>query len=138
VPGLLAGAIDGQVFLDVDDTVNAVYGAGMQGAEHGYTRIRGLNAQLATLSTTAAAPVIAAAKLRRGAASSAHGVIRLVRDALATARRAGVSGTSWCARTPRVPARDRHRCPAGRSADLGRGPPGLSGAPRHRRLDEHT
>ena len=91
VPGLLAGP-DGPVFLDVDDTVKAVYGAGKQGAQHGYTRIRGLNAQLATLSTTAAAPVIAAARLRRGAASSAHGAVRLVRDALRTARRAGVTG----------------------------------------------
>ena len=58
VPGLLGGS-DGQVFLDVDDTVKAVYGAGKQGAQHGYTRIKGLNAQLATLSTTASAPVIA-------------------------------------------------------------------------------
>ena len=54
VPGLLAGS-DGPVFLDIDDTVKAVYGAGKQGAQHGYTRIRGLNAQLATLSTAAAA-----------------------------------------------------------------------------------
>jgi hypothetical protein len=91
VPGLLAGS-DGPVFLDVDDTVKAVYGAGKQGAQHGYTRIRGLNAQLATLSTSSAAPVIAAARLRRGAASSAHGAVRLVRDTLRTARRAGVTG----------------------------------------------
>lgn len=91
VPGLLAGS-DGQVFLDVDDTVKAVYGAGKQGAQHGYTRIKGLNAQLATLSTVQAAPVIAAARLRRGAAASAHGAVRLVRDAIATARRVGVTG----------------------------------------------
>lgn len=91
VPGLLAGA-DGPVFLDVDDTVKAVYGAGKQGAEHGYTRVKGLNAQLATLSTTQAAPVVAAARLRRGAAASAHGAVRLLRDTLATARRAGVTG----------------------------------------------
>ena len=91
VPGLLAGS-DGQVFLDVDDTVKAVYGASKQGAEHGYTRVKGLNAQLATLSTSSAAPVIAAARLRRGAAASAHGAVRLIRDAIVTARRAGVSG----------------------------------------------
>jgi hypothetical protein len=91
VPGLLAGS-EGQVFLDVDDTVKAVYGASKQGAQHGYTHVKGLNAQLATLSTARAAPVIAAARLRRGAASSAHGVVRLVRDAIATARRAGVMG----------------------------------------------
>jgi hypothetical protein len=51
VPGLLAGA-DGPVFLDIDDTVKPVFGASKQGAEHGYTRVKGLNAQLATLSTS--------------------------------------------------------------------------------------
>jgi hypothetical protein len=91
VPGLLAGG-DGLVMLDIDDTVKAVFGAGKQGAQHGYTRVRGLNAQLATVSTEQAAPVILAARLRRGAASSAHGAVRLVRDALTTARRAGVTG----------------------------------------------
>ena len=46
-----------------------------QGAEHGYTRVRGLNAQLATVSGPQVAPVIAAARLRRGAAASAHGAV---------------------------------------------------------------
>jgi hypothetical protein len=91
VPGLLAGS-DGLVMLDIDDTVKAVFGASKQGAEHGYTRVKGLNAQLATISTATAAPVIVAARLRRGAASSAHGAVRLVRDAITTARRAGVTG----------------------------------------------
>jgi hypothetical protein len=91
VPGILAGA-DKTVMLDVDDTVKPVFGAAKQGAEHGYTRVKGLNAQLATISTQQAAPVIVAARLRRGAAASAHGAVRLVRDALTTARRAGVTG----------------------------------------------
>ena len=90
VPGLLP---DGPtVWLDVDDTIKPVYGRSKQGAEHGYTRIRGLNAQIATVSGPQVAPIITAARLRRGAASSAHGAVRLVRDALATVRRAGVSG----------------------------------------------
>ncbi len=38
------------------------------------------------------APIIAAAQLRRGATSSAHGAVRLVRDARATLRRANVTG----------------------------------------------
>ena len=63
VPGLLAGG-DGLVFLDVDDTVKAVYGA-KQGAGHGYTRVKGLNAQIAITSTAGAAPVITSARLRR-------------------------------------------------------------------------
>jgi hypothetical protein len=91
VPELLAGS-GGVVMLDIDDTVKPVFGSAKQGAEHGYTRVKGLNAQLATISTAQAAPVIAAARLRRGAAASAHGAVRLVRDSLTTARRAGVSG----------------------------------------------
>ena len=91
VPGILAGS-DSVVMLDIDDTVKPVFGAAKQGAQHGYTRVKGLNAQLATLSTEQAAPVIVGARLRRGAAASAHGAVRLVRDALITARRAGVTG----------------------------------------------
>ena len=91
VPGILAGS-DETVMLDVDDTVKPVFGAAKQGAQHGYTRVKGLNAQLAAISTQQAAPVIVAARLRRGAAASAHGAVRLVRDGLTTARRAGVTG----------------------------------------------
>ena len=90
VPGLLpAGPV---VWLDVDDTIKPVYGRAKQGAEHGYTRIRGLNAQVAAVSGPDLAPIIAAARLRRGAAASAHGAVRLVRDAVATLHRAGVQG----------------------------------------------
>ena len=78
--------------LDIDDTVKAVFGAAKQGAQHGYTKVRGLNAQLATVSTEQAAPVIVGRPAAPGAASSAHGAVRLVRDAITTARRAGVTG----------------------------------------------
>ena len=60
-----------------------------QGAEHGYTHIRGLNAQLATISTATAAPVIAGTRLRRGAVSSGHGAPKLLVDVIATAKRCG-------------------------------------------------
>ena len=57
MPGLLpTGPV---VWLDVDDTIKPVYGRGKQGAQHGYTRVRGLNAQLATVSGPDIAPVIA-------------------------------------------------------------------------------
>ena len=69
-----------------------MFGASKQGAEHGYTRVKGLNAQLATISTEQAAPIIVGTRLRRGAAASAHGAVRLVRDAIITARRAGADG----------------------------------------------
>jgi hypothetical protein len=85
---LLPG-IQTSCLIDIDDTVKGVYGPGKQGAEFGYTKIRGLNAQLATISTAEAAPVIAATRLRRGAAPSARGAVRMLRDAITTARRCG-------------------------------------------------
>jgi len=96
VGGLLAGARgpsgqDGIVFVDVDDTIRQVYGNHKQGAAYGYSKVKGLNAQLAILSTPLAAPIIAAAKLRRGNAASHSGSGRLLARALATARAAGLS-----------------------------------------------
>jgi hypothetical protein len=38
-------------FLDLDSTIEQVYGYAKQGAEHGYTRVRGLHPLLATVST---------------------------------------------------------------------------------------
>ena len=91
VPGLLAGA-DGIAFVDVDDTVREVHGYAKQGAAFGYTGQRGLNLQLATISTPTAAPVIARARLRKGNTASATGVGRLLAQAIKTARAAGVTG----------------------------------------------
>jgi len=88
VAPLLPG-IEDRCLIDIDDTVKGVYGPGKQGAQFGYTKVRGLNAQLATISTPQTAPVIAATRLRRGAAPSAHGAVRMIRDAIATARRCG-------------------------------------------------
>ena len=73
--------------LDVDDTLIEVHGYGKQGAGFGYTGVRGINALLATLSTTSTAPVIVAQRLRKGAANSSRGAKRLVGDAVKTARR---------------------------------------------------
>lgn len=87
-PDLLAG-IDQACLIDVDDTVKGVYGAKKQGAEFGYTKVRGLNAQLATISTRTSAPVIAATRLRRGARHSSHGGAKMLADTIATAKRCG-------------------------------------------------
>lgn len=93
VPGLLAGGgAEGIGFLDVDDTIREVHGYAKQGAAFGYTKQRGLNIQLATISTPLAAPVIARARLRRGNTASAKGAGRLLAQAISTARAAGVSG----------------------------------------------
>lgn len=67
----MAGA-ETVAYLDVDDTIRATHGYAKQGTGYGYSGVRGLNAQLATLSTPTAAPVIAATRLRRGSAASAH------------------------------------------------------------------
>ena len=75
-----------RVLVDVDDTIVEVHGYAKQGAGFGYTRVRGLNALLATATTGDGAPVVVAQRLRKGSASSARGAARLVADALATVR----------------------------------------------------
>lgn len=91
VPGLLAGG--GQVaFIDVDDTIGEVHGYAKQGAAFGYSGVRGLNAQLDAVSTPLTAPVIAAARLRRGNVASPVGAGRLLAQAITTTRTAGATG----------------------------------------------
>jgi hypothetical protein len=89
---LLPGA-DSYAFLDVDSTIERVYGYQKQGAEYGYTRVRGLHPLLATVCTPIAAPVIAGTRLRRGGAGSAKGAAGFVAEAITTARAAGATGT---------------------------------------------
>src|SRR5450830_696304 len=88
---LLVGA-DQVAYLDIDDTIKATYGHKKQGAGYGYSKVKGLNALLAIVSTPISAPVIAATRLRRGATNSAKGAARLVADALVTAGKAGATG----------------------------------------------
>ena len=89
---LLPGAAT-LTYLDIDDTVRQTYGYAKQGAGRGYTGVKGLNALLGILSTPGSAPVIAAARLRKGSTSSAKGAHRFVADTLVTARSAGATGT---------------------------------------------
>jgi len=91
-PGLLAGATSGEGFasLDVDDTIREVHGHAKQGAAFGYSGVRGLNAQVAVLSTPLAAPVILGARLRKGSTASGQGAGRLLAQSLRTARASGV------------------------------------------------
>src|SRR3954463_862928 len=67
---LLTGAAE-LAYVDIDDTVRQTYGYAKHGAGRGYTGAKGLNALLAVVSTPASAPVIAAARQRRGGANSA-------------------------------------------------------------------
>ena len=87
VSPILTGA-DQLVYVDVDDTVRETHGYRKQGAAYGYSRVKGLNAQVAIVSTPLAAPVIAATRLRKGNIDSGHGAARLIGDSLATLRRA--------------------------------------------------
>ncbi len=75
------------VVIDVDDTIVEVHGYAKQGAGFGYSKVRGLNAMLATVTTPAAAPVIVAQRLRRGSCGSPRGAKRLIADAAAEVRR---------------------------------------------------
>ena len=88
---MLPGA-DSYALLDVDSTISRVHGYAKQGAEYGYTRVRGLPPLVATLSTPIAAPVIAGTRLRRGSAGSAKGAASFVAEAITTARAAGATG----------------------------------------------
>src|SRR3954468_18951142 len=88
---LLAGA-DQVAYLDIDDTMRETHGYAQQGVGYGYTKVKGLNALLAIVSTPIAAPVIAGTRLRTGSTNSARGAARLITDALVTARKAGATG----------------------------------------------
>jgi Transposase DDE domain group 1 len=80
------GGSGGFVLVDVDDTIIEVHGYAKQGAGFGYSGVRGLNALLATVTTTGTAPVVVAQRLRKGSVGSPRGAKRLVTDALKTVR----------------------------------------------------
>ena len=87
-----------QAFVDIDSLLRPVYGHAKQGASFGHTKIagktvlrRGLSPLATTISTPAAAPVVAGIRLRAGRAGSAKGAASMVTDAVATARAAGAT-----------------------------------------------
>jgi Transposase DDE domain group 1 len=84
---VISAAPAGPVLIDVDDTIVEVHGYAKQGAGFGYSKVRGLNALLATVSTPTSAPVIVAQRLRKGSCGSPRGAKRLVADAAAQVRR---------------------------------------------------
>ena len=80
-----SGDTSGRVMVDIDDTIIEVHGYTKQGSGYGYSGVRGLNALLATVSTTEhRAPVVVAQRLRKGSCGSPRGAKRLVADALKT------------------------------------------------------
>jgi hypothetical protein len=95
---LLPGA-DERAFVDIDSLLRPVYGHAKQGASYGHTKIagkqvlrKGLSPLATTISTDTAAPMIAGLRLRAGKTGSGRGAGRMVAQAIATARAAGVTG----------------------------------------------
>ena len=85
--GTTSSTTGGYALLDVDDTIIEVHGHQKQGAGFGYSKVRGLNAILAALTTAGHAPVIVAQRLRKGSCGSPRGAARLIGDAVKQARR---------------------------------------------------
>ena len=88
--------IQDRAFVDIDSLLRPVYGHAKQGASFGHTKIagktilrRGLSPLAATIATPAAAPVLAAVRLRAGRAGSAKGAASMVTEAVRTAKAAG-------------------------------------------------
>jgi Transposase DDE domain group 1 len=86
-------------FVDIDSLLRPVYGYAKQGASFGHTKIagkqvlrKGLSPLVTTISTDTAAPVIAGMRLHAGKTGSGKGAGRMVAQAIATARAAGVTG----------------------------------------------
>lgn len=79
--------IDDYALVDIDDTIKEVHGYQKQGSGYGYSRVRGLNALIGTVSTASRAPIIVGARLRKGAAASPRGAGSFVADILATVNR---------------------------------------------------
>jgi hypothetical protein len=88
--------ISDRAYIDIDSLLRPVYGHAKQGASYGHTKIenklilrRGLSPLAVTISTDAAAPVIAGVRLRAGRAGSSKGATSMIVEAINTAIEAG-------------------------------------------------
>jgi Transposase DDE domain group 1 len=84
-----AGPGDGPLTVDVDSTICEVHGYHKQGACYGYTRRLGYHPLLATRADSGE---VLHARLRKGSANTARGVLRFCDELVARLRRAGASG----------------------------------------------
>jgi Transposase DDE domain group 1 len=84
-----AGPGDGPLVVDVDSTICEVYGYHKQGTCYGYTHRLGYHPLLATRADTGE---VLHARLRKGAANTARGILRFCDELIARLRRAGASG----------------------------------------------
>jgi hypothetical protein len=84
-----AGPGDGPLTVDVDSTICEVHGYHKQGACYGYTHRLGYHPLLATRADTGE---VLHARLRKGSANTARGILRFVDELVARLRRAGATG----------------------------------------------
>jgi Transposase DDE domain group 1 len=84
-----AGPGDGPLTVDVDSTICEVHGYHKQGACYGYTHRLGYHPLLATRADSGE---VLHARLRKGAANTARGIVRFVDELVARLRRAGAVG----------------------------------------------
>jgi Transposase DDE domain group 1 len=84
-----AGPGDGPLVVDVDSTICEVHGYHKQGACYGYTHRLGYHPLLATRAENGE---VLHARLRKGAANTARGILRFVDELVARLRRAGAVG----------------------------------------------
>jgi hypothetical protein len=86
VAPIVAG-IDELASVDIDDTIKKVCGHLKEGVGFGYSRVRGLNALLAIVSTGLSAPIIIGCRFRKGPTNSARGAAKFVFDVVKAVKR---------------------------------------------------
>lgn len=86
-----AGPADpsGPLTFDLDSTIVPVYRRGKQGADYGYTKVRGYHPQVATLAETGQ---VLLSRMRGGAAGSARKAKSFLTETIGRLRHAGASG----------------------------------------------
>jgi len=86
-----AGPLDpgGPLTFDLDSTVCEVHGRDKQGADFGYTKVRGYHPQLATLAETGQ---VVFSRMRGGSAYAARGAKSFLTETVSRLRAAGASG----------------------------------------------
>jgi Transposase DDE domain group 1 len=84
-----AGPAAGPLVVDLDSTICEVHGKQKQAAGYGYTKVLGYYPLLATRAGTGE---VLFARMRRGSANTARGVVRFVDELVAMLKRAGATG----------------------------------------------
>lgn len=76
--------------VDLDSTICEVHGKAKQGAAYGYTKVLGYHPLVATRADTSE---VLFARMRKGSANTARGIVRFVDELAANLKRAGASGS---------------------------------------------